>query len=149
MYHHYFEYFRKRIPLTEEEEAFIASFLTLKKLRKRQYFLQEGDICKAVAFVETGAMRSYRLNDDGTEHIVAFAMNGHFMTDLYSFQTQEPSAYNIDAVEDSELVLITRAASDDLVKQSPKYLEFIFQIVSEAYIQLEKRITSTISLSLE
>ncbi len=71
------------------------------------------------------------------------------MTDLYSFLTNEPSIYNIDAIEDSELVLITKSASDELRKKSPQYQEFIFQATSEAYIQLQRWITSTISLSLD
>ena len=70
------------------------------------------------------------------------------MTDLYSFLPNEASSYNIDAIEDSELVLITRSASDELRMISPKYQEFIFQKTSDAYTQLEKRITSIISLSL-
>jgi CRP-like cAMP-binding protein len=149
MYDRYFQDFRKKVPLTEEEQELIKSYLTVKKIRKRQYLLQEGDVCKCVAFVEIGAMRLYRVNEDGSEHIVAFALDGSFMTDLFSFLTNEPSTYNIDAIEDSELVLITRSASDELRKISPKYQEFIFQATSEAYIQLERRISSTISLSLE
>src|SRR6185436_15945491 len=96
-----------------------------------------------------GAVRLYKINEDGSEHIVQFALEGQFLTDLYSFLTNEPSIYNIDAIEDSELVLITRSASDELRKISPKYQEFIFQATSEAYIQLERRISSTISISLE
>ncbi len=149
MYDRYFENFKKRVPLTEEDQESIKSYLTVKKLRKRQYLLQEGDVCKFVAFVEKGALRLYRVHEDGTEHIVQFALDGGFMTDLYSFLTNEPSIYNIDAIEDSELVLISRPASDELRKLSAKYQEFIFQATSEAYIQLERRITSTISLGLE
>ena len=149
MYERYFEHFNISVPLTTEEQEFIMSYMTAKKLRKRQYLLQEGDICKVVAFVEKGALRLYRVNDDGSEHIVQFALDGWFITDLYSFLTNEPSMYNIDAIEDSELVLITRSASDELRKLSPKYQEFIFQVTSKAYIQLERRITSTLSLSLE
>jgi len=149
MYDRYFQEFCKKIPLLEEEQEFIKTYLTVKKIRKRQYLLQEGDICKYVAFVEKGALRLYRVNEDGSEHIVWFALEGAFMTDLYSFLTNEPCTYNIDAIEDSELVLITKAASDELRKRSPQYQEFIFQATSEAYIQLEKRITSTISLSVE
>ena len=92
---------------------------------------------------------SYKVNEDGTEHMVRFALEGQFMTDLYSFLTDEPSVYNIDAIEDSELVLITKSASDELRKQSSKYLEYIFNATSEAYIDLERRLTSTISHSLE
>jgi CRP-like cAMP-binding protein len=149
MYERYFEHFKIKVPLTEEEQEFIKKYLTVKKLRKRQYLLQEGDVCKAVAFVERGVMRLYRVNEDSTEHIVAFALEGSFMTDLYCFLTNEPFTYNIDAIEDSELVLITRPANDELRKLASKYQEFIFQETSEAYIQLERRITSTISLGLE
>ena len=94
-------------------------------------------------------MRLYRVNEDGSEHIVLFAPDGSFMTDLYSFLTNEASSYNIDAIEDSELVLITRSVSDELRMISPKYQEFIFQKTSDAYTQLEKRITSITSLSLD
>jgi CRP-like cAMP-binding protein len=149
MYDRYFHDFRKKVPLTEEQQELIKNYLTVKKIRKRQYLLQEGDVCKCVAFVEKGAMRLYRVNEDGSEHIVWFALEGAFMTDLYSFLTNEPSAYNIDAIEDSEVVLITRFSSDELRIRSPQYQEFIFQATSEAYIQLERRISSTISLTLE
>ena len=149
MYDRYFQNFNSKIPLTEEEQELIKTYLTLKKLRKKQYLLQEEDVCKCVAFVEKGALRLYKVNEDGSEHIVQFALEGQFLTDLYSFLTNEPSIYNIDAIEESELVLITRSASDELRKRSPKYQEFIFQATSEAYIQLERRMTSVISLSLE
>ena len=149
MYDRYFQEFNKRVLLAEEEQEFIKNYLTVKKIRKRQYLLQEGDVCKFVAFVEKGAMRLYRVNDDGSEHIVLFALDGSFVSDLYSFYANEPSTYNIDAIEDSELVIITKSASDELRKQSPKYQEFALQATSEAYVQLAKRVTSTISLTLE
>jgi len=149
MYIRYFQELNKKVLLTEDDQALIKKYLTIKKLRKKQYLLQEGDVCKCVAFVEKGAMRLYRVNEDGSEHIVLFALDGSFVADLYSFFTKEPSTYNIDAIEDSELVLITRSASDELRKQSLKYQEFVLQATTEAYIQLERRITSTISLSLE
>ena len=149
MYERYFHHFNQKVPLTQEEWEFIQNYLTLKKLRKRQYLLQEGDVCKLIAFVEKGALRLYNVSENGTEHIVVFAVEGQFMTDLYSTFTGEPSIYNIDAIEDSELILITRSASDELRKLSPKYQEFAFLETSEAYIQLSKRMTSVISLSLE
>jgi len=71
MYERYFQHFNEKVPLTEDEKNFIKNYLTVKKIRKRQYLLQEGDVCKCVAFVEKGAMRLYRVNEDGSEHIVA------------------------------------------------------------------------------
>lgn len=149
MYDRYFQSFNKKVPLTEEEREVIKEYLTLKKIRKRQYLLQEGDISKCVAFVERGALRLYKVNEDGTEHIVQFALEGRFLTDLYSFLTNEPSIFNIDAIEDSELVLISRSASDELQKRSTKYLEYILIETSEFYIDLERRLTYTISLTID
>ena len=149
MYDQYFQSFNNKIPLTGEERGVIQEYLTVKKIRKKQYLLQEGDICKYVAFVERGALRLYKFNEDGTEHIVQFALEGQFVTDLYSFLTNEPSIYDIDAIEDSELVLISKSASDELRKRSAKYQEYIFLVTSEAYIDLERRLTYSISLTLE
>lgn len=149
MYERYFHHFNEKVPLTQEEWELIQKYLTLKKLRKRQYLLQEGDVCKAVTFVEKGALRLYNVSENGTEHIVLFAVEGQFMTDLSSFFSREPSIYNIDAIEDSELVMLAQTASDELRKISQKYQEFAFLETSEAYIQLAKRMTSIISLSLE
>lgn len=149
MYDRYFQSFNKKVPLTEEEREVIQEYLTLKKIRKRQYLLQEGDISKYVVFVERGALRLYKGNEDGTAHIVQFALDGGYLTDLYSFLTNEPSVYNIDAIEDSELVLISKTASDELYKRSAKYLEYILQVTSEFYINLERRLTYTNSLTLE
>ena len=149
MYDLYFQSFNEKVLLTQEEKELIKNYLTVKKIRKRQYLLQDGDVCKSVAFVEKGALRLYHVSEDGTEHIVRFGLEGQFITDLYSFLTTEPSVYNIDAIEDSELVIITKSASDELRKLSSKYQEYIFQLTSEAYIQLQRRLTSIISLTLE
>jgi CRP-like cAMP-binding protein len=145
----YFQNFNEKVLLSGEEKELIKKYLTVKKIRKRQYLLQDGDVCKSVAFVEKGALRLYHVSEDGIEHIVQFALEGQFITDLYSFLTTEPSTYNIDAIEDSELVLITKSASDELRKLSSKYQEYIFQLTSDAYVQLQRRLTCISSLTLE
>src|SRR5918993_1135643 len=111
MYELYFENFNKKVPLSKEEQEQIKSLLSVKKIRKKQYLLQEGDVCKTIAFVEKGALRSYTVDNDGGDHIMQFAIEGWFISDLYSFLTGEPATYNIDAIEDSELVLVSKAAN--------------------------------------
>lgn len=59
MYELFFHNFNKKITLTQEEEAQIKNYLTPKKLRKKQYLLQESDVCKTIAFIEKGALKSY------------------------------------------------------------------------------------------
>jgi len=149
MYELFFRKFNEKVPLTHEEEAFIKQYLTPKKLRKKQYFLQEGDVCKYTAFVEKGALRAYVLDDKGDEYITAFALEGWSIGDIPSFMKQEPASLNIDALEDSELVLISKAAQDELLLKLPKYETHMRITITNAYIALQKRMTNMISLPLE
>ena len=94
MYEVFFRHFNERVNLTGEEEALVKHFLTPKKLRKKQYLLQEGDVCKYIAFVEKGAMKSYVVDENGTESIIQFALEGWTISDLYSFLTGEPPTHD-------------------------------------------------------
>lgn len=147
MYELYFEKFAEKVVLAYEEKEFIKKRLSIKKLRKRQFLLQEGDIAHQNAFVEKGLLRLYQADEDGMEHIVFFAHEGTFITDLYSFLKREPSEYCIDAIEDSELVVISREARDELIEQSSAYLRYMLHVLSEFVMRFQDRITSSISMT--
>jgi CRP-like cAMP-binding protein len=149
MYELYFQNFNKKVPLTPEEEVQIKKYLTPKKLRKKQYLLQEGDVCKNIAFIEKGVLRAYSVDDNGNEHIIQFGLEGWAISDLYSFLTGEPATYNIDAIQDAELVLVSKAAHEELLLKAPKYETFTRLNITGAYLAMQKRLTSTISSSLE
>ena len=149
MYQLFFKKFNEIVPLTEDETAIITSYLSPKKLRKKQYLLQEGDVCKFIAFVEKGALRSYSIDDKGNEHILQFALEGWTISDLYSFLTGEAATYNIDALEDSELVLINKQAHEELLEKLPKYERYMRLQITGAYIAMQRRLTSIISQPLE
>lgn len=149
MYELFFRKLNEKVPLTAEEQEIIKGYLMPKKLRKKQYLLQEGDVCKAIAFVEKGALREYTVDEKGTEHILQFALEGWVISDLYSFLTGEPATYNIDALEDSELVLISKSAEEQIIKKVPAYETFTRLQVTGAYLAMQKRVTSFISLSIE
>ena len=149
MYELFFQTFNEKVPLTPEEQEKIKTFLTPKKLRKKQYLLQEGDLCKYIAYVEKGALKSYVIDEAGTERITQFALEGWTISDLYSFLTGEPATYHIDAIEDSELILISKAAHEELLQTVPKYETYIRLQITGAYIALQRRLTSIISLPIE
>lgn len=149
MYELFFQKFNEKVLLTPEEQEQIKAYLTPKKLRKRQYLLQEGDVCRSIAFVENGALRAYTVDENSNEHIVQFAIEGWTISDLFSFLTAEPATYNIDALEDTVLVLITRAAHEELLKIQPKYETYMRLLITGAYIALQRRLTSNISLPAE
>ena len=149
MYELFFRNFNKKVALTTEEEVQIKNYLTPKKLRKKQYLLQEGDVCKTIAFIEKGALRAYSIDDNGNERIIQFGLEGWIISDLYSFLTGEPATYNIDAIEDAELVLINKLAHEELLQKVPKYETFTRLNITGAYLAMQKRLTSIISAPLE
>jgi CRP-like cAMP-binding protein len=149
MYGLFFQKLNEKLTFTQEEQELIKTYLTPKKIRKKQYLLQEGDVCKIIAFVEKGALRAYSIGEKGAEHIIQFALEGWTISDLYSFMTSEPATYNIDALEDSELVLISKSAQEELLKRVPKYESYMRMQLTGAYLAMQKRLTSIISLPLE
>ena len=149
MYELFFKKFNEKVPLVPEEVEIVKEYLTPKKLRRKQYLLQEGDVCRSVAFVEKGALRAYSIDENGNEQIIQFATEGWIISDLYSFLTSEPATYNIDAVEDAELVLINKSAHEELLSKLSKYETYIRLQVTGAYLALQKRLTAVLSLSPE
>lgn len=137
------------VPLTGEEEEIIKSYLSPKKIRKKQYLLQEGEVCKYIAFVEKGVLRAYTVSEKGNEHIIQFALEGWIISDLYSFLTGEQATYNIDAIENAELLLISKASHEEMLRTLPKYETYTRLQLTGAYIAMQRRLTSIISLTLE
>lgn len=149
MHELFFQKFNELVPLLKEEEELVRLYLMPKKIRKKQFLLREGEVCKIIAFVEKGALRSYFTDDKGGENIIQFALEGWIITDLYSFLTGEPTVYHMEALEQTELVLISKQANDELLQKLPKYETYIRLQITNAYIELQRRITSVISLPLE
>lgn len=139
----------EKIMLTPEEEALCKNFFIPKKMRKRQYLLQEGDVCRYTAFVEKGALRTYTVDEKGAEHIIQFAIEGWWTGDLFSFLTSEPSTYNIDVLEDAELLLLTRTAQEELLQKLPKFERFQRLLIQSAYVALQRRLVVNMSLTAE
>jgi CRP-like cAMP-binding protein len=133
----------EKISLTEKEKGLCKSFFIPKKLRKKQWLLQEGDVCKYTAFVEKGLLRSYTINEKGTEHIMQFAFEGWWIADQFSFLTGEPSEYNIDALENCELLLLTRQAQDEMLEKIPKLERYFRIIIQNSLIATQKRLASS------
>lgn len=149
MYELFFRSFNAKVALTAEEEQQISAYMSPKKLRRKQYLLQEGDVCKTIAFIEKGALRCYSVDESGGEHIIQFGVEGWTVSDLYSFLTGEPATYNIEAIEDSELILISKSAHEELLKTVPKYETFTRLNITGAYLAMQKRLTGIISATPE
>jgi CRP-like cAMP-binding protein len=137
------------IPLTKEEEALIVTAFQPKKYRKKQYFLQEGDVCKYAGFIIKGAMRQYSVDDKGVEHMVQFYIENYWANDRESSSMLTPSVYNIDAWEDTEILLVTRADMLVLMSKIPAMTEMIRLMDERNAIANQRRLNSTISNTAE
>ncbi|MGE5519280.1 MAG: Crp/Fnr family transcriptional regulator [Candidatus Dadabacteria bacterium] len=137
------------ITLTEEEFNFCRTLFVPKKLRKRHYLLQEGDVCKYQAFVEKGVLRSYTIDDKGAEHILQFAIEGWWIADLYSFFTEEPSTYAIDAIEEAEVLLINKTNWNLLMKDIPKFEHYFRILLQNHLVSTQRRVMQSLTQSAE
>ena len=137
------------ITLSEAEFEWCKTLFTPKKLRRRQYLLQEGDVGKYTAFVEKGLLKSYTVDERGVEHILQFASEGWWMADLYSFLTNEPSFFTMEALEDAELLLITRPSWDLLMQEIPKFEHYFRILIQNNLIATQRRLMGSLSKTAE
>lgn len=139
----------EKIALTNEETAQLKTYFTPKKIRKRQYLLQEGDVCKSLAFTEAGLLRLYSVDEKGIEHMLQFAVTGWWIVDIYSFLTGEPSRFNIDALEDSELLLLSHENFEAMMAALPKMERYFRILFQNNIIAKERRLESAITFGAE
>ncbi|HWV71474.1 MAG TPA: Crp/Fnr family transcriptional regulator [Pseudosphingobacterium sp.] len=144
-----FEHISKKITLSKEEEDKLKPFFIPKKYRKRQYMLQQGDICKYIAFVEKGMLRSYQVDDKGNEHVIQFAPEGWWIADNYSFLTGNPSNYDIDVLEDAEVLLITQASMEEMLQTIPVMERYMRILMQNSLISMQSRIACTLGSNAE
>jgi CRP-like cAMP-binding protein len=139
----------RHIDLTTEEQHFFTSLLRHRKLRKKQYLLQAGDVSHFENFVISGLLRAYTADNKGQEHIAMFAMEEWWISDLYSFLTGTPATQHIDALEDSEVLSIEKTDLEKLYTQVPKFERFFRVLLQNAFISNQQRVLASISQTAE
>jgi CRP-like cAMP-binding protein len=142
-------YINSKASITNEEFETIKSLCIIKKLRKKQYLLQEGDVWKYNAFICQGCLRSYRVDDKGLEHIINFAIENHWTGDRESILSGNPAKLNIDAIEDSTLILITKENFETICKEIPAFNDMVNAILHRSFIASQNRIHAAISFTAE
>jgi CRP-like cAMP-binding protein len=136
-------------PLTTNEAELIKDAFVYKKIRKKQYLLQEGEVCKYAAFIVKGAMRQYSVEDNGIEHIVRLSIENWWAVDRESHVMLTPSPYNIDAWEDTDVLLTTRADLLTLSNNIPAIREMTNKLDERHAFAAQKRLNAAISMTAE
>src|SRR5690606_24884484 len=110
--------------ISEEDFEFFLSHFIKKRISKKRYLLEEGEVCKYFAFIVKGAMRKYYIDEKGGEHIVDLYIENWWAGDRESFSMYTPTLYNIDACTDCEVLLISRENVLKLCSEFPAFNEF-------------------------
>lgn len=147
--HPLFNYINKYATMSEEDfEIFLSHFIE-KKITKKTYLLEEGEICKYMAFVIKGSLRKYYLDEKGIESIVDLYIENWWAGDRESFVNLTPSIYNIEALENCELLLVSRENTLKLRDQCRAFNELTLKLDEQHTIANQRRITSSISSTAE
>lgn len=142
-------HFLKTLPLNIEELQALEERARLKKLRRRQYLLQEGDQCQHYNFLVSGCLRMYLLDEKGVEHVLQFATEDWWITDIGSFHSEQPSRLNIDALEDSEVLRIKKEDLLFLYENFPKFDRHFRVLTENAFVKMQERVLQNISSTAE
>jgi len=149
MFEEFEKYLKEKANLTADEINAVRAVSIEKKIRKRQYLLQAGDVCHNNCFVVKGCLRMYKVGDDGSEHIIRFAVENWWISDRESYNNDKASEYNIDAMENCEVILIDKLDFDRLLTTIPNLKKFIDGLLARSYDAFQKRIINAISLNTE
>ena len=109
--------------------------------------MQGGDICRYQTYIVSGKVRIFYLDDNGNEHIVMFGIENWWAGDLGSFITQTPADFNVQCLDNTQVIQISYEASEELYKEVPKIERFFRLIIQRAYANLQRRIVRNYSLS--
>jgi CRP-like cAMP-binding protein len=143
------KYIQDKILLSEQEWQMIEGVSKLKKIRKQQYLLQEGEIWRFHAFVCEGCLKRYRIDERGTEHIIQFAIENWWTGDRESLMNGSPSKYNINAIENSSVLVIRKEDFDEICKRIPSFNDLVNNILFRSLNASQDRIHAAISLTAE
>jgi len=142
-------FFERSVPITDEQFDFIKSQFTPRKVKKHEILMRAGEICKFGIFVASGCLRTYTIDDKGKEHILQFSVENWWTGDLSSFVTSTPTIYNIDALEDSEVLLFGDTALQKVMSYVPAMAAQYQAGLQKSAGAKNQRIVSSLSATAE
>ena len=126
--------------LSNEDADLISSRITLKKLKKKDFVISPGKYCKANYFVISGLMRLYFISKKEIEQITQFAIENWWITDYDSIESRQPSHFYIQAVEDTQLLVLDQETETNLVTQIPAFEHYLRIVLQKAFTAAQRRV---------
>ena len=133
------------ISLTDSEMSAFCNLFQNKNIKKKSFLLREGEVCKFEGFVTKGIFRDYHIDKTGAEQILYFAIENWWITDIDSFTNERPSQLFIEALEDSEVLLISKKDKEFAYANLPK-IEKLFRVMTQkTHVALQRRMIDNLS----
>jgi len=137
------------IHLTNPEKEILYTHLKPKQVKRKEFILNYGEVCKYSAFVTSGCLRGFTVDKNGIEHVLSFAPADWWMADMYSLISQKPGILNIEALEDTEIIILTKANQEKLYLEVPKFERFFRILTEKSLVAYQQRIVDNLSLTAE
>ena len=135
----------KHISLSDKELVDFCGLFQNKTIKKKNFLLREGEICKFECFVTKGLFRVYHIDNNGFEQVLYFAIENWWITDMDSFTNEKSSNLYIEALEDSEVLLISKKDKEFAYNNIPK-IEKLFRVMTQkTHIALQRRMIDNLS----
>lgn len=139
------QHINRYVSITDADMERIAAAVQLRKYKKRQYLLLQGDPCRYDFFILSGCFKSYFTDDSGGEHVVHFGVEDWWIGDLAAFLTETTANYTVDCLEDGEVLLLEKSKLEALYLELPQLERFFRIIIQNALIANERRIIANMT----
>ena len=142
-------FLESNIPIEKSAVSAYVSTLKIRKVKKGEQLLKQGDICQHTFFVEKGLLRYFSIDKKGKENVLQFAPENWFITDRESVYFNQPSKYYIDALEDTEVLVLEKNFVEKISEQNNSFAEFNNKLLHNHIRSLQKRIELLLSATAE
>lgn len=139
----------KHIDLNTIEIRHFLSLLKIKELKKGDYLLKAGELCRTFNFVNSGTLRAFYRDRDDKEATIMFAIADWWITDMPCFVSQHVTELYIEAITESYLLQLTKEDLDSLYIEVPKFERFFRILMQNAYIREQQRILQNLTSPAE
>ncbi len=140
---------KQRVLLSDREFEEIEAVTTQVLLKKKCSLLTEGTVCDFFAFVNKGCLRSFSVNGKGAEHIVQFAFEDNWISDLQSYIEEKPATLSIESIEDSDILVIRKEDMERLFHSIPLLERWMRLLLQNAYVAVQRRLNHSLSIPAE
>lgn len=144
-----FSHFNASFLLNDKEKEEVNALFSERKIKRRGFILQDGDICRHFTFIVSGCFKMYAVDLNGKEHNIEFAAENSWVTNLSSFYSEQPGGIYIEAIEPSVILQIKHADLIYLYRYYPKFNSSFRIIIERKYIELQNRVLQNISAAAD